>query len=103
MYSTTGTECQPHCSKQIYHIISSANNKTALQYAAESDNVDIIKLLLDNGLSVNMANSNDSTPLHISAECGHLEATKFLVYRGAAINNTNKYGNTPHMVAAEKG
>jgi ankyrin repeat protein len=70
-------------------MISSANNNTAVQYAAQSGNVHIMKLLLDNGLSVNLNNSNDSSSLHISAVFGHLEATKFVVGRGAAINNTD--------------
>jgi len=79
------------------------NNGTALHYAAESGSVDIIKLLLDNGMSVNLTNTNNCTPLHVSAQCGNPEATKTLVERGGAINSTNKYGVTPLMVVAEHG
>jgi len=62
--------------------------------------VDIIKLLLDKGMSVNLTDKNDYTPLHISAQFGHLEASKALLERGAAINYINIYGNTPLMEAA---
>ena len=65
--------------------------------------MDIIKLLLDKGMSVNLTNTHGSTPLHFSAEFGHLEATKALVERGASINNTKINGATALMVAAQSG
>jgi ankyrin repeat protein len=67
--------------------IGNANN-TALHIAAESGSVNIMKLLLDKGISVNLTNKNDSTPLHFSVQFSHLEAPKFSVERGAAINET---------------
>jgi ankyrin repeat protein len=83
--------------------IRDANNNTALHLAAESGSLDIIKLLLDKGVSVNLTNRDDSTPLHVSAKFGHLEATKALFERGAAVDSTNKYGDTPLMISAHKG
>jgi ankyrin repeat protein len=65
--------------------------------------VEIIKILLDKGMSVDMTNADDYTPLHISAAKGNLEATKVLVERGADLNKANKYGNTPLIVAALTG
>jgi len=65
--------------------------------------VDIIKLSLDNGVSVNLTETDEFKPLHTSVEFGHLEATKYLVERGAAINYTDGDGNTPLMVAAYCG
>jgi len=50
--------------------------------------VDILKLLVDKGMSVNLTNKYGRTPLHFSAELGDLETTKFWVERGAAINST---------------
>jgi len=41
-------------------------------------NVEIIKTLLDKGMSVELTNATDSTPLHFSAHCGNLEATNAL-------------------------
>jgi ankyrin repeat protein len=47
--------------------------------------VDIIKLLVDEGISVKVTNTNVNSPLHISALHGKLEATKTLVKRGAVL------------------
>jgi len=47
--------------------------------------VEIIKLLLDKGMSVNLTDTDCYTPLHASAQFGHLEATKVLVERGVAL------------------
>ena len=41
--------------------IRNANNDTALHFAVASDSVDIIKLLLDTGMSVNLTNTHDTT------------------------------------------
>jgi ankyrin repeat protein len=84
-------------------IRDTCNINTALHMAAIPGSVDIIQLLLDEGINVNLSNTDDATALHFSAEYGHLEATKVLVERGAAINYTNKYGHTPLMVAAYYG
>jgi ankyrin repeat protein len=74
---------------------------TLLHLAANS--VDIIKLLLHKGMTVNLTNSIEYTPLHVSAAFGNLEATKAFVERGSALNNTDIDGNTPLMVAEEHG
>ena len=50
-------------------------NDTALHFAAASHTLDIIKLLLDTGMSVNLTNKYNTTLLHISISCGNLEAT----------------------------
>jgi len=54
--------------------------------------VDIIKLLLDKGMSVNLTNMNGSTTLHVSAQFGHLDATKSCVEIGAARDYTDSNG-----------
>jgi len=79
------------------------NNNTALHLSDKSSSVDIIKLLLDKGMSVNLTNTNDSAPRHVFAQFGHLDATKTLVDKGAAINFTDSDDNTPLVVAAKNG
>jgi len=54
--------------------------------------VDIIKLLLDKGMSVNLTNMNGSTRLHVSAQFDHLDATKTWVEFGAARDYTDSNG-----------
>jgi len=85
------------------NIRNTNKNKTAFHLAAASRIVDIIRLLLDKGMSFNLNESDEITPLRVCAEFGHLEATKALVERGAAINYTDRDGNTSLIVAAFKG
>ena len=55
----------------------------------------IIKILLEEGMCVDLRNGDDSTPLHLSAACGNLEATDAFVERRAAIEKTDRIGDTP--------
>ena len=57
--------------------------------------MEIIKILLDTGMSVDLTNAEDSTLLHLSTVTGNLEAMKAHVERGAPLHNANKYGATP--------
>jgi len=52
-------------------------NNSALHYAVASGNVDIIKLLLDEGMSVNLTDTYGRTPLHISAKVAVWRQRKF--------------------------
>ena len=65
--------------------------------------MEIIKILVDKGMSVNLTNAGDSTPLHLSALIGNLEATKALSERGAPLNNPDNDGETPLFLAARCG
>jgi ankyrin repeat protein len=57
--------------------------------------VEIIKILLDKGMSVDLTNADDYMPLHFSASKSNLEAMRGLVETGAPLSNTNKDGETP--------
>ena len=57
--------------------------------------MEIIKILLDTGMSVDLTNAEESTVVHLSAVTGNLEAMKAHVERGAPLNNANKDGTTP--------
>ena len=54
--------------------------------------MDIIKSLLDKGMSVTLTKINGSTALHVSAQFGHLAATKTWVEIGAARDYTDSNG-----------
>ena len=59
--------------------------ETALHNAAVLDIVEIIKSLLDKGMSFDLTNAENSMLLHLSALISNLEATKALCKRGAPL------------------
>jgi ankyrin repeat protein len=57
--------------------------------------VEIIKILLDKGMSVDLTNADDYTPLHFSASKGYLEEMRGLVETGAPLSNAKKNVEIP--------
>jgi ankyrin repeat protein len=49
--------------------------------------VEIIKILLDNGMSVDLTNAEDFMPLHLLASEGNLKVTKALFERDCIVSN----------------
>ncbi|KAF0698896.1 hypothetical protein As57867_010456, partial [Aphanomyces stellatus] len=73
-----------------------------LHIAAAKGNVDILKVLLDSGATVDVAAGeakDRNTPLIIASSNGHLDAAKLLVERGAKLTAANKNNNTPLLAA----
>jgi len=71
-------------------------HRTPIHFAAESDSLDAVKLLLDKGVDVNCLDANESTPLHCAAESGAIKVVEFLINSTKADQNlTNKFGYTP--------
>lgn len=56
---------------------------TALHGAAETGNVEIIRMLLDKGADINAKNNQGGTPLMWAAVFGNADAVKLLLSRGA--------------------
>ena len=69
--------------------------------AAEAGDLDAIKKLIDNGVSVNGLGDDQSTALHFAAQEGHVDVAKLLIEKGAEINATTDegFGGTPLDVA----
>ncbi|MCJ1400228.1 hypothetical protein MMC11_003432 [Xylographa trunciseda] len=60
------------------------DSMTPLMLAVESQNVQLVTFLLDNGAKVNAATARGClTPLHFACRAGNLEMTQLLVDRGA--------------------
>ena len=70
--------------------------------AAQFGLVNVIKLLLDYGASLQAAITlHDLTPLHLAARHGHVEAIKILLANKASIIARDKDGLTPLLIAAK--
>ncbi|WP_338967567.1 ankyrin repeat domain-containing protein [Spiroplasma endosymbiont of Lonchoptera lutea] len=74
-----------------------------LQYAIFHGNLDIVKLLLENGANINLQNNNGNNALITAVENGHTDIVKLLLKNGADINHQNKFGITPLITAATYG
>jgi hypothetical protein len=84
---------------------SNGLRRNALMYASASENgnLEIVKLLLDNGAAVNGVDSTGMTALMLAAERGHLQIVILLLDNGAAVNGVDSTGMTALMLAAEAG
>ena len=81
-------------------------NNTALHFASETGNFEIVKLLVDNGADVNVKRdvhrdkSDKYYPLTIAITKGHLDVAEFLVNQGANVNSYDELCYTPlHFLA----
>jgi hypothetical protein len=85
--------------------ISAANNRgrNALHLAAESNHVEMVKLLLDHGASPKESSDGGWTALHNAAQNGHTEAVSLLLAANANVNAELSNGMTPLHWAAFNG
>lgn len=79
------------------------SGRTALDYAASFNNLDMAKLLLDHGAHIDWRDNLGNSALHWAAERGNVAIMRFLIERGATVDFPNTQGITPLMVAAEHG
>ena len=87
---------------------SSANAQkygyTALHWAAETKQVAVARVLIENGANVNATHSLDGTPLHKAAIRGPVEMVELLMKAGADIHARSiRNGPTPLHSAAMSG
>ena len=64
---------------------------TALHIVAKPGHLNIVKCLLENGASVNLARHDGARPLHIATQFGHYDVVKVLLQGGASINSVMDY------------
>ncbi|KAI9764627.1 MAG: hypothetical protein M1839_005795 [Geoglossum umbratile] len=86
-------------------IIPENNGRTSLSWAAQSGELDLMRLLLDQqNVEPNIANTNQKTPLSYAAEEGHDEIIRLLMERDISyINEKDSTGRTSLMLAAKNG
>jgi ankyrin repeat protein len=73
------------------------NSRGAFWLACDSQNINIIKLLVDNGLDLKSAGGREGF-VH-SAFLGNIEIIKFLIEKGADVNAKNGHGITAPIMA----
>ena len=85
-----------------------------IHVAVNTGNLDIVKLLLDNGASINMKDNSGYTPLHHAANrkkkhdsmeinAKLIDIANLLIDRGANMNINSDDNNTPLDLAARNG
>jgi|GEM_PF-2217319 len=80
-----------------------ALKQTLLHKAAESGQVEHLKLLTERGANINAQDLSQKTPLYYAVAQGHLEATLFLLQKGADPSVPGIEGDTILHVAAFYG
>ncbi|KAH7114056.1 ankyrin repeat-containing domain protein [Dactylonectria macrodidyma] len=60
--------------------------RTPLLWAAEKGHEALVKLLLQNGVDVNVMDQNEQTALQLAVDAGHREVARMLVANGADMN-----------------
>ncbi|MBN1799180.1 MAG: ankyrin repeat domain-containing protein, partial [Spirochaetales bacterium] len=82
----------------------SDTNRTALFLASGNGHTEVVKLLIETGADVNIADTVlESTAIHVAANMGYLEIVGLLIKNGADIDPVDKDGKTPLMLASLKG
>ena len=91
--------------KNLDLFVNAANEEgnTPLFYAIDANNIDVVKLLIENGANINQHNNGGHTSLHWASVKGHKRIVKYLVKRGIDINILNDKKNTSVLIASELG
>jgi ankyrin repeat protein len=69
------------------NVVPSNNEQPSLYTAAENGQVDVVRLLLDQGSNVEERNGSRQTALAVASRFGQLEVAKLLIERGANVNS----------------
>lgn len=80
-----------------------AGGITPLHIAAAYDRIDIIKLLLSHGATIDGVAYQVYAPIHLAVEYGNDNTLKFLLAQGANINISSSVGATALHFAAKNG
>lgn len=66
-----------------------------IHHAVQTENVDLARLLIANGVDLDAKTSREETPLHIAVEKNNVEFVTLLLEAGANANIKNGRGDTP--------
>ena len=82
---------------------AAANGDTALLLAVRRKDIDMVRILVDYGTSVDIRNGEGQTPLHIAAGEGDEVLVKYFYGVRASANVIDNQDRTPMHLAAEYG
>lgn len=88
---------------QLDRLNESGDINLFLRAAAENGRLNLVKIAVSRGASVDAADGYKTTALIAAARNGHIEVVKYLLERGANVNARARDGTTAVIVAAEKG
>lgn len=77
------------------------SEQTALHWAAQRDNAEIARMLIDAKAGLDVRQRAGYAPLHMAAQVGALKVMSLLLERGAHPVPQNKYEQTPFDMAIE--
>ncbi len=69
----------------------------------KTDNLDLVRLLVEQGADINIPNENGDTPLMDAADLGKIVILKYLLENGADVNIKNDADHSALDIAIEKG
>ena len=75
------------------------SHKNVLHYAALNGTLEIVELLVKQGMDVNSNTLYDYTPLHYAARQGHFEVARYLIQTGAKADAKTTKGETALVIA----
>ncbi|CAG2255112.1 PLA2G [Mytilus edulis] len=86
--------------KYVCQDISDSYGNTPLFLSVQADKPDVVKLLVNNGDTINSKGVGKCSPLHVAAKLGNEECLDILIINGANLNSRDSAGNTPLILAA---
>lgn len=79
------------------------SKKSPLHHAVERGHCKLVKILIDFGADVNIADKDNVRPLHLAASRGFAEISEALIDADAMVDAKDRWGTTPLHHAAEQG
>lgn len=89
--------------KQVPLDATDPDGSTALHWAIQRHDAELVARLLASGASATTATRYNVTPLHLAAQAGHAAIVERLLDAGADVNGASLEGQTPLMTAALNG
>ncbi|MHB0997971.1 MAG: ankyrin repeat domain-containing protein [Armatimonadota bacterium] len=86
----------------LHEVDEQKKNRSLLHYAAEANQLETAKYLVESGIEVDVRDSRGETPLYFAAESGKSNVLEYLLSKGADPNaKDNRWGYSPlHRASA---